>query len=145
MNGFMGGWDKVIGDSSHVWQVYMMEINRQARTCKAACDKTLQLGQRLRMGQQMSPADFEELGERVEQAISCAAAMRNLIFGSGKPRKKELTDIWKDRIRWVQDRIGNPTLPTIKNVAARNYLEHFDERMDEWVHEWAHRSAEEPG
>lgn len=142
----MSGWDKVIDNESHVWRMYLAEINRQARTCKAACGHVLELGDRLRMSQHFSPSDGEDLGEHVEQAISCAASLRNLIFGNGqKPKSKELAPFRADRIAWIQNLLGNPSLPTIENVAARNSLEHFDERMDSWAYEWAHRTEDESG
>lgn len=125
--------------------MYVFELNRQARTCKAACDRTLKLGDSLRSGGRLEPSDLEELGERVEQAVSAAASLRNLIFGSTKPRDKTLTPFWESRVRWIQDLMKNPSLPTIMNVAARNSLEHFDERMDSWAYEWAHRSPGEVG
>lgn len=141
----MSGWEKVAGAGGHISQVYLIEINRQARACKSACDRTLVLGERLRSGNPMSPTDFEELGERVEQAVSCAASLRNLIFGSGAPRDRKLKDFWKERTKWLQKLMENPVLPTIQNVSARNSLEHFDERMDTWAFEWAHRPAQEQG
>lgn len=141
----MSGWEKITEGQSHVWQMYVFELNRQARTCKTACDRTLSLGEALRAGQGLKPAHLEELGDRVEQAVSCASSLRNLVFGSAKPRNKELTSFWEDRVRWIQTLIGDPFLPTIKNVSARNSLEHFDERMDSWAYDWAHRSPEEEG
>lgn len=141
----MTGWEKVTEADSHVWKMYLFEINRQARMCKAACDRRLHLGDRLRTGQLMQPADFEELRERADQAISCAASLRNLIFGSGAPRDKQLKGFCKERIQWIQGLMENPALPTIENVSARNSLEHFDERMDSWAFEWAHRTAQEQG
>lgn len=141
----MSGWERVTDDQSHVWQMYVFEVNRQARTCKAACIQTLELGDRLRTGQRMEPGDLEKLGEWVEQAISRAASLRNLIFGGAGPRDKELKPFWEDRIRWIQELMDRPDLPTIKNVSARNSLEHFDERMDAWAHAWAHRPDGESG
>lgn len=141
----MSGWEKVTEGQSHVWQMYVFELNRQARTCKTACDRVLTLGDSLRTGQNLEPTHLEELGERVEQAVSCAASLRNLIFGSAKPRDKRLTLFWEERVKWIQNLMENPSLPTIKNASARNSLEHFDERMDSWAYDWAHRSPQEDG
>lgn len=141
----MSGWEKVTEGQSHVWQMYVFELNRQARTCTTACDRVLALGDSLRTGQSLEPIHLEELSERVEQAVSCAASLRNLIFGSAKPRDKRLTHFWESRVKWIQNLMENPSLPTIENVAARNSLEHFDERMDAWAYDWATRSPEEAG
>ncbi|MEC3853885.1 hypothetical protein [Paenarthrobacter ureafaciens] len=145
VNTGLSGWEKITEGQSHVWQMFVFELNRQARTCKTACDRTLLLGEALRTGQSLKPAHLEELSERVEQAVSCASSLRNLIYGSAKPRDKKLTSFWEDRVKWIQTLIGNPPLPTIKNVSARNSLEHFDERMDSWAYDWAHRSSGEEG
>lgn len=141
----MKGWEKAVSDLGGVGTMYVFELNRQARTCKDACDRTLTLGEALRTGRKLKAAEFDELTERVEQAVSCAASMRNLIFGSANPRDKELVPFWENRIRWIQKLMEDPSLPTIKNVAARNSLEHFDERMDSWAHAALNRPAEEEG
>ncbi|WP_162486134.1 hypothetical protein [Arthrobacter sp. Rue61a] len=137
--------EKVIEGESHVWKMYVFELNRQARTCKTACDQALKLGDALRSEKPVRPLDLEELSERVEQAVSSADSLRNLIFGSVKPRDKTLAAFWADRIRWIQNLMGYPALPTIKSVSARNSLEHFDERMDSWAQAWAHRHPDEVG
>lgn len=122
--------------------IYVTELYRQARTCRSACDRVLELGEALRTGRQPPPAELAELQQRAEQAISCAASMRNLLFGSNARKKSpaEVYELGTKRIDWLGENVGEHKAPTIRSVDARNSLEHFDERMDALAHEWLHES-----
>lgn len=125
--------------------IYIAELYRQARTCRSACDRVLELGERLRTGQTPPPVELAEIQERAEQAISCAASMRNLLFGSNARQKKPLDvyELGTHRIAWLRKVVGDHDVPTIRNAGARNSLEHFDERMDALALEWLETSKDQ--
>ncbi len=126
--------------------MYVNEINRQARSCMAACNRALELGDDYRHNRRTGPAELTELRHRVEQAISDAASLRNLIYGGSLQRKKRYLEAFhNDRVQWLQRLLGDPELPIIRNVDARDSMVHFDERMDEWAYAAAHRPDAEAG
>ncbi|ALU41363.1 hypothetical protein AS188_15845 (plasmid) [Kocuria flava] len=126
-------------------RMYFIELHRQARTCLTACDRTLELGEHLRAGLRPNHPELRELQERVDQAISAAASIRNLLFGSNARRKKpeDLYELGNARIEWLKGFVGEHEFPTIESVDARNSLEHFDERIDRMVYDSLSRPADE--
>ncbi|MHC5560940.1 hypothetical protein [Kocuria sp. U4B] len=142
----MSGWEAIVDPQSPVWMMYVNEINRQARSCMAACNRVLELGDDYRHNRHTGPSELTELRDRVEQAISDAASLRNLIYGGSLQKKKRYLEAFHDdRVRWLQRLLGDPELPTIRNVDARDSMVHFDERMDEWAYAAAHRPDAEAG
>lgn len=129
-------WKSAISQDSVVWQMYVFEINKQARDCKSMCDKIISIGNSYRTTGKIKFDDLISLRESCERAISDAASLRNFIFGSGmSPQKGELGELHKDRIDWVQNYLlKGLKLPTIKDVDVRNSMIHFDERLDLWAY-----------
>lgn len=139
------GWESAVDQRSVIWQMYVFEINKQARDCKSACAATISLGDSYRTTGKIKPEELISIRENCERAVSGAASLRNLIFG-GSVRDKRLKEFNKDRTAWMQNcLLKDLEFPTIKNVGVRDSIAHFDERLDSWAYESIHRNKKGGG